>query len=102
MSRKRGKDKRAGKSKAEAVPEEVLAEGSGPNEVVDANAQSLADAASEALGPEPEAAADAEATPKKRGRKTKKATDAWGQPIELEVADEPVEVAAAPDEDVEE
>ncbi len=41
MSRKRAKDKR----EPEAVPEEILAEGSGPNEVIDANPQSLVEAA---------------------------------------------------------
>ena len=47
MTRKRT-DKRA----KQAVPDEILAEGSGPNEVVEAVAQALADAAaSQGLGP---------------------------------------------------
>ncbi len=41
MSRKRTKNKRSG----DAVPAEVLAEGSGPNEVIDANPQALVEAA---------------------------------------------------------
>ena len=65
MTRKRT-DKRA----KQAVPEEILAEGSGPNEVVEADAQALADAASEATHRS------------KRGRKAKQAVDAWGQPVE--------------------
>jgi segregation and condensation protein B len=43
VSRKRSKNKRPG----EAIPTEILAEGSGPNEVVEANPHSLAQAAEE-------------------------------------------------------
>ncbi|HSD88075.1 MAG TPA: SMC-Scp complex subunit ScpB, partial [Kofleriaceae bacterium] len=92
MSRKRGKDKRAAK---QAVPEEILAEGSGPNEIVEANAQSLADAASDALGPVADVEVHAEGGPapsKKQGQQPKKqkraTTDAWGQPIEVDADEE--------------
>ena len=41
MSRKRATDKPG----ADAIPDEILAEGSGPNEVIDANAETLVAAA---------------------------------------------------------
>lgn len=70
VSRKRGKNKRV----EQAVPEEVLAEGSGPNEVVDADAQALADAASDALGPP--ADVEVKAEPKKAKKSKGKAAKA--------------------------
>ena len=52
--------RRSKKRAKQAIPEEILAEGSGPNETVEANAETLAEAAADALAPAEVAGPEAE------------------------------------------